>query len=258
MTFTPNSELDLLFDPKWLEENPQLDSDLHIRPLSKTDYQRDHLKLLAGLTSAPDTGLADYQARFELLRNVNKATPDRPSYCLICIVRKSDDKLVASGTLLLEHKFLRACGSVGHIEDIVVDPEVRGKNLGKQIITALTQTSERLGAYKTILDCNKDNIPFYEKCGFQHKEYEMVRYTPEETVARYKNNSRSIDSRLACDLIAVTKRSSIVVVCSQIPSTHEIYLSIYMSMFARTARFERVFGGILGILVFCPSSKSDF
>ncbi|EFP76880.1 uncharacterized protein PGTG_02341 [Puccinia graminis f. sp. tritici CRL 75-36-700-3] len=188
MTFTANSDLDLLFDPKWLAENPELGSDLHIRPLSKTDYERDHLKLLAGLTSAPDTGLTDYQARFELLRDVNKATPGRPSYCIICIVRKSDDRLVASGTLLLEHKFLRACGSVGHIEDIVVDPDVRGKSLGKQIIKSLTETSEKLGAYKTILDCNKDNIPFYEKCGFQHKEYEMVRYTPEEIVARYKKN----------------------------------------------------------------------
>jgi glucosamine-phosphate N-acetyltransferase len=32
------------------------------------------------------------------------------------------------------------------------------------------------------------SLAFYEKCGFQHKEYEMVRYTPEEIVARYKTN----------------------------------------------------------------------
>jgi glucosamine-phosphate N-acetyltransferase len=113
---------------------------------------------LAGLTSAPDHGLAEYEKRFEVLRAINEATPGRPSYCILCIVRKSDDKLVGSGTLLLEHKFIRASGSVGHIEDIVVDPTIRGKNLGKLIIASLTHISEKLGAYKTILDCNKDNI----------------------------------------------------------------------------------------------------
>jgi len=184
-----STQLDLLFDPSWLDhDGTELPADLHIRPLSRTDYQRDHLKLLAGLTAAPDTGAAQYEARFDMLRAVNQATPGRPSYCIVCILNKSDDKLLASGTLLLEHKFIRACGSVGHIEDIVVDPLARGKNLGRLIINALTRTSEKLGAYKTILDCNKDNIPFYEKCGFQHKEYEMVRYTPEDILARHRPN----------------------------------------------------------------------
>lgn len=184
--FTPNSELDLLVDPKLLSENLDLGPDLHVRPLSKTDHGRDHLKLLAGLTLAPDHGLADYQTRFELLRLINQPTPDRPTYTIICIVRKSDDKLVASGSLFLEQKFIRAGGTVGHIEDIVVDPDVRGKSLGRQLIRILTETSERLGAYKTILDCKQENIGFYEKCGYEHKEYEMVRYTPEDILVRHK------------------------------------------------------------------------
>lgn len=129
-----------------------------IRPLSKADHGRAHLGLLAGLTSAPDTGSADYEARFDLLRTINSATPSTPSYATVCIIQKSTDQIVGCGTLVLEHKFIRAGGSVGHIEDIVVDPSVRGKSLGKRIIEALTGISERLGAYKTILDCNKDNI----------------------------------------------------------------------------------------------------
>lgn len=39
--------------------------------------------------------------------------------------------IAAAGTLLVELKFLRGGGLVGHIEDIVTDKEYRGKNLGK-------------------------------------------------------------------------------------------------------------------------------
>ena len=92
----------------------------------------------------------------------------------------------------MEKKFLRGLSTVGHIEDIVVDKNQQGKKLGLRIIQALTGISEGLGAYKTILNCNDDNIrkpirskaevpfidnfftAFYEKCGFSKKENEMV------------------------------------------------------------------------------------
>ncbi|KAH9815434.1 acyl-CoA N-acyltransferase [Melampsora americana] len=188
MSTTEELEKDFLFDRQLIPDvvKEALGSDYIIRPLSKTDHSRSHLALLAGLTSAPDTGIADYQKRFELLRAINAATPATPTYATVCIINCSTDRMVGCGTLVLEHKFIRAGGSVGHIEDIVVDPTVRGKSLGKRIIEALTGISERLGAYKTILDCNKDNIAFYEKCGYVHKEYEMVRYTSPEIVEKYR------------------------------------------------------------------------
>ena len=37
---------------------------------------------------------------------------------------------MATGTLLVELKFHRGCGSVGHIEDVVVDAAHRGSKLG--------------------------------------------------------------------------------------------------------------------------------
>lgn len=162
---------------------------LQLRPLSSTDYHRGHLALLSHLTSAPDPtgGFSAYQSRFALLRQINSVSP-RPSYYTIAIVSTGEDKIVALGTLILEHKFIRDLGSVGHIEDIVVDPTVRGKSLGKRVIEALTGIAEKVGAYKVILDCNKDNIgrdhhcfstatrtdktvatAFYEKCGYTHK-----------------------------------------------------------------------------------------
>ncbi|MBW0493544.1 hypothetical protein O181_033259 [Austropuccinia psidii MF-1] len=189
MTLTPNSELELLIDPIWLPKNSIIHQDLHIRPLSSTDHQRDHLKLLSNLTNSPDLGLKNYQDRFKLLKQINSCSSSLPTYNIICIIQKSNDKLVGCGTLFLEHKFIRGNGSVGHIEDIVIDPNQRGKNLGKLIIETLTDISQKLGAYKTILDCNKDNIPFYEKCGYIHKEYEMVKYTPQDIIESHKNQN---------------------------------------------------------------------
>lgn len=57
-------------------------------------------------------------------------------------------------------RFLRVSGGglVGHIEDIAVSSSAQGRKLGLRIIQALVGISEGLGCYKTILDCNRDNI----------------------------------------------------------------------------------------------------
>ncbi|CAH7689503.1 glucosamine 6-phosphate N-acetyltransferase [Phakopsora pachyrhizi] len=182
-TFTPDENLRLLIDPKLLSKKDfELfgpDSDFHIRSLSSTDHERDHLGLLSNLTKVPDLGPEKYKERFELLKTINSMTTDKPTYSILVIVQKSTDQLIGSGTLLLEHKFIRSNGTVGHIEDIVVDSSLRGKNLGRILIETLVDLSQSFGSYKTILDCNKENIAFYEKCGFTHKEYEMVKYSLE-------------------------------------------------------------------------------
>jgi len=162
----------LAFDPDLISKAAQseLGSEFVIRPLARDDHKRGHLDVLAILTVVPDPGEKAWQERFDLL----KSFPD--TYFPIVIVRKDTDRIVAVGTIIIEHKFLRNLGSIGHIEDIATAKEAQGKGLGKRVIQALTHISEVKGAYKTLLDCNKDNIPFYEKCGYQHKEYQMVKY----------------------------------------------------------------------------------
>ncbi|KAJ9523892.1 hypothetical protein QJQ45_020094 [Haematococcus lacustris] len=81
--------------------------------------------------------------------------------------------LVGTATLLLERKFLRHCGKVGHIEDVVVDERCRGARLGLRLITALTEAAQAAGCYKVVLDCSEDNVAFYEKCGLRRKDVQM-------------------------------------------------------------------------------------
>ncbi|KAJ7220566.1 acyl-CoA N-acyltransferase [Mycena pura] len=175
MPFTPDSELDLLFPSNLMspEVKSQLaHSDVHIRPLASTDHGRGHLSVLSVLTVATDLGEAAWVSQFHAMRGAPK------TYYGLVIVDKASDRIVGSGTLVIERKFLRGLGSVGHIEDIAVDKQQQGKKLGLRIIQALTHISESSGCYKTILNCSDANVPFYQKCGFEKKENEMAKYAP--------------------------------------------------------------------------------
>ncbi|KAG6894636.1 hypothetical protein C0993_011086 [Termitomyces sp. T159_Od127] len=170
MLFTPDEALDLLFSPNLisLEVRNALHPDVHIRPLASSDYRRGHLQVLSVLTSAPDPGEDAWRAHFNFLRDSGR------TYYTVVIVDKASDQIVGLGTVFLERKFQRGISCVGHIEDIAVDERQQGKKLGLRIIQALTYISENSGAYKTILNCSDKNIPFYEKCGYEKKENEMM------------------------------------------------------------------------------------
>jgi len=173
-SFTPDSELDLLFSPDLISEEvkSQLHQDVHIRPLASSDYHRGHLAVLEVLTVVTDPGEAAWVAQFNAMREAPR------TYYQIVIVDKASDRIVGVGCVFIERKFLRGLGSVGHIEDIAVDKKQQGKKLGLRIIHALTHISENSGCYKTILNCSDDNIPFYKKCGYEKKENEMAKYAP--------------------------------------------------------------------------------
>ncbi|KAF8586751.1 acyl-CoA N-acyltransferase [Ramaria rubella] len=173
MPFTQDSHLELLFPASLISPDVKdaLHEDLHIRPLASSDYSRGHLAVLSVLTQVSDPGETAWRAQFAAMR----AAP--ATYYSLVIVDRASDRIIGVGTLFVENKFLRGLGRVGHIEDIAVDKQQQGKKVGLRIINALTYISERVGSYKTILNCSESNIPFYEKCGFEKKECEMAKYT---------------------------------------------------------------------------------
>jgi len=180
-SFTPDEQLELLFDPALIPESfkKTLPEDLHIRPLASTDVTRSHFDVLNVLSASPTPSATAYKEHFSIMQKINASTTSLslpPTYVVIAILTKKDDQIVATGSLVMEKKFLRGLSLVGHIEDIAVDKAVQGKRLGLRVVTALTEISEALGAYKTILNCSNDNIPFYEKCGYKPKEREMAKY----------------------------------------------------------------------------------
>jgi glucosamine-phosphate N-acetyltransferase len=234
MPFTQDSDLDLLFSEELVPQHlkDELPAELHVRrvsssiiiiilrfshllppnqfsicpeqtrsrnsfhqmrPLASTDYERGHLSVLSVLTQAPDVGAEAWAAQFHAMRS------EPAAYYVLVIVERETDRIVGTGGVFVERKFLRGLGRVGHIEDIAVAREMQGKKLGLRIIQALTHISEDVGCYKTILNCSETNIrafsasglgtlsclrfflyfflsAFYEKCGYEKREVEMAKY----------------------------------------------------------------------------------
>ncbi|KAJ0492493.1 putative glucosamine-phosphate N-acetyltransferase transcription regulator GNAT family [Helianthus annuus] len=112
----------------------------------------------------------EFQKRFEELKSYGD------DHVIGVIEDVASSKIVATRSVFIEKKFVRNCGKVGHIEDVVVDSSARGLQLGKKVVGFLADHARLTGCYKVILDCSADNKAFYEKCGFKEKEVQMVKF----------------------------------------------------------------------------------
>ncbi|XP_059646690.1 glucosamine 6-phosphate N-acetyltransferase-like [Cornus florida] len=150
--------------------NSNEEETLRVRKLEITDKSKGFIELLQQLTICDSVSDNDFQERFQEL----SAYGDNH---VICVIEDdSSRKIIATGSVFIEKKFIRNCGKVGHIEDVVVDSSARGKQLGKKIVGFLMDHACSMGCYKVILDCSVENRAFYEKCGFKEKEVKMVKY----------------------------------------------------------------------------------
>eukprot|EP01137_Pigoraptor_chileana_P025915 Opistho-2@96136 len=122
------------------------------------------LDLLSQLTKVGDVSEERFTAQFEAM------IAAKDTYYVVVIEDPALNRLVACATLVVELKFIHGASKRGHIEDVVVDEQQRGRQLGKIIIEALKCVGEATGCYKVTLDCKKDRVGFYEKCGFSNEE----------------------------------------------------------------------------------------
>jgi|TARA_B110000977_G_scaffold107940_1_gene140581 glucosamine-phosphate N-acetyltransferase len=139
---------------------------IFVRQLQADDYEKGFLQLIGQLTTVGNVGKEQFVTRFNAIRG-------GPEFVFVV---EENGQLLASGTILLERKFARNTGWCGHIEDIVVDKNCRGRGMGLVIVRALMKVADQMGCYKVILDCSEDNQPFYEKCGLNRKEVQMACY----------------------------------------------------------------------------------
>ncbi|PYH97668.1 acyl-CoA N-acyltransferase [Aspergillus ellipticus CBS 707.79] len=140
-----------------------------IRPVRRSDYKLGFLDVLRVLTTVGDITEEQWNQRYDWISSRN----DEYYLLVIC---DSEDNIVGTGSLIVERKFIHSLGLVGHIEDIAVAKNQQGKKLGLRIIQALDFVAEKVGCYKTILDCSETNEGFYQKCGFKRAGLEMAHY----------------------------------------------------------------------------------
>ena len=90
------------------------------------------------------------------------------------VVGSYNDKIVAYGSVVVENKVR---GEVaGHIEDIVVDSEVRGKMIGVSLIKELIKVAKNKGCYRITLFCKETLVNFYSRNGFEVNNVVMKKY----------------------------------------------------------------------------------
>ncbi|XP_069483026.1 glucosamine 6-phosphate N-acetyltransferase [Ambystoma mexicanum] len=147
---------------------------LVLRPLCRADLQHGFFKVLSQLTEAGGVSPERFASTFEHMQRTG-------DYYVVVVEDLNLGRVVATATLIVEHKFIRGCASRGRIEEVVVSDECRGRQLGKLLLSALTLLSRRLGCYKTTLECKPQNVPFYEKFGYSASEetYMQNRFSPQ-------------------------------------------------------------------------------
>ena len=78
-----------------------------------------------------------------------------------------NELIIGTYSIVFEQKGSRKKGVVAHIEDVVVHEDYRSMGFGKQIMDSAIKYAKRRGCYKAILECSRDKVKFYEKCGMQ-------------------------------------------------------------------------------------------
>lgn len=134
-------------------------NEVAIRELEKQDLWNGFLNSLDSLRQASNIEKSLAEKIFDKISK----NPDH----IICVA-VIDGRVVGAATLLIETKFIHNGGTIGHIEDVVVDRDYQGKKIGEKIIKYLLDQAKLRGCYKTILDCSDDVKLFYEKLGFKH------------------------------------------------------------------------------------------
>ncbi|KAI0160585.1 acyl-CoA N-acyltransferase [Xylariaceae sp. FL1272] len=158
-----------LFSPSLIstEITTSLPSGFTIRALSRDDYSKGFFKCLEVLTWTGEPSEADFHERFDEMAEA------KGTYYFTVI--ELEGRIVGTGCLVVEKKFIHNRCKVGHVEEVAIAKEHQGKGLGLVMMQALDSVAEATGCKKSILNCSARNEPFYVRCGYRNSGIEMSR-----------------------------------------------------------------------------------
>ena len=143
---------------------------LVFRPIHN-NYKSQYYKLLCEFKNISSKDVPLDQNKYDRFITDISNNPNHHIYIGVI-----DEEVICSGTLLVEPKAIRNFSKAGHIEDVVVFNKHSRKGYGKALIQFLTNKAKEEGCYKVILNCSLQNVPFYNKCGYQLTNQEMAIY----------------------------------------------------------------------------------
>lgn len=140
---------------------------LIFRTLNENDHNKDYFLLLNQLSNSNNLNQNNFK---EIFYNIQKTSE------IYIYEDITTNKIVASATLMIEQKFIRNGGKVGHLEDVVVDEKYRGLKLGKKLIEHIIDLAKIKGCYKIIGNCDPNLFNYYQKIGFSNKGNQIAIY----------------------------------------------------------------------------------
>lgn len=144
-------------------------SNYTVRELEVNDYNKGYLDLLENLTQVGTISEDYFKVQYEYLRN------RQDSYVRV-IEDRTTNRVVATGSIYIEYKFIHQVGKVGHIEDLVVHSDYRNQGLGSKIVENLKLLANANGCYKITLSSPDSSEEFFSKRGFKVNEKQMSLY----------------------------------------------------------------------------------
>ena len=133
-----------------------------IRPLRRSDFRRGYLDVLRVLTTVGEVSDEQWDQRYDWISARND------EYYLLVVCDEAE-RIVGTGSLIVERKFIHSLGLVGHIEDIAVEKGQQGKKLGLRIIQALDYVAANVGCYKVFI--HSFPLPFFFFFFFWYNEW---------------------------------------------------------------------------------------
>ena len=91
------------------------------------------------------------------------------------LVAICDEKIVGSGTILIENKLTHNGCKLAHIENILISPNYRNNGIAKEIVEELVNIADIQKCYRIDLICKEDLHGFYSKFDFNTKQVCMTR-----------------------------------------------------------------------------------
>ncbi|KAG5981793.1 hypothetical protein E4U55_002571 [Claviceps digitariae] len=157
-----------LFSPSLISEDVKssMPQGFTIRPLEKNDYEKGFLTCLHDLTWTGDQTADEFGARYDEM-DTNGAGP------YYYIVIEHEGRIVGTGAVIIEKKFIWNRALVGHVEEICISKDHQAKGLGLKMIHALDSVSRNVGCTKSLLNCDPAKSGFYVKCGYSGSGLEM-------------------------------------------------------------------------------------
>jgi glucosamine-phosphate N-acetyltransferase len=135
---------------------------MKIRKLEKSDFE-EYISLI---NEFRPIGIKITKEKFEEIYEVIFKSS-------IIYVLVDDNKIIGSGKLIIEQKFIHKLSKYGRIEDVIINDKYREKGYGAKLINHIVDECKKNNFFKITLTCNERLISFYEKNNFEVYQYHM-------------------------------------------------------------------------------------